>query len=644
MYRFFSFLLFLICMTFVSVVRAEETELSVSAELFGQLPLIKSIKLSPNGKRAVMLRNVGGRYRVVIVSLDRTEGVKPKIIPYDEGEFNWVRWANNDRLLLSIRFPAKRYGTETTETRLIGIDWDAANAQNLGERSAGRDNHFSQFQDNVIDILPDDPDHILLGLDRSRVNYPDVYKVNVYTGKRKRVVKTRSSVRYWASDRDGVVRYGLGMNRNYDRVIYRKTADSKWQTIAKYDFLDSDLPFVFEDFGPEPHIIYVSALKNGRQAFYTYDLDKGEFLEEVAANDKVDITSININRKTGKLDSYNYNGEKPQSVIVDPFWKSVYAFLHKQFTDDYVSVISWSRDKKVMIVKVTSPTNPGDYYVLDRNQKTFQWFAEDYHMIDRDKLADMDIVSYKARDGLTIPAYISYPKGKKIDKLPTIIMPHGGPFGVRDHWQFDYWVQFLTTRGYAVLQMNYRGSSGYGQGFESLGLGEWGNKMMEDILDGAKWLVDEGVSDPDQICMMGGSYGGYAALQAVVMEPEMFKCAIAFAPVTDVGRMMNHERQFTNYKRYKAYMKNDELSYSDISPYDHMDKINVPVLVAHGTEDRSVRFLQGKSFAKKMKRKGKDITFLEFEDGDHYLSRQEHRMAFIQAAEKFLKQHLPANP
>ncbi|MBL4894328.1 MAG: S9 family peptidase [Emcibacter sp.] len=215
-----------------------------------------------------------------------------------------------------------------------------------------------------------------------------------------------------------------------------------------------------------------------------------------------------------------------------------------------------------------------------------------------------------------------------------------GPFA-RDAYGFDYWAQFLATRGYAVLQMNYRGSTGYGADYEALGENEWGGKMLDDINDGAHWMIAEGYADPKRICIVGGSYGGYAALQTLIKEPGLYKCSVALAPVTSMATLFQNARKFLGLKeRYLPYIRNEEGSLADISPYNHIDDINVPVLLVHGTEDRSVEYKQGKMFAKRMKKKKKNIRFITLEDGDHHLSREKHRIKFLQEMEKFLKKNL----
>lgn len=623
-----------------------EDKLSLSAEMLGQRENILSIKLSPSGNRVASLRNFRGKISLVTQSMLPEEKDQYYVTAFKEGEFKWVEWLNDDRLAVSLRFGAKRFGTKNTETRLFAQDWDKKNVINLVKTQrlgSGLDirKWVSQFQDDVVSFLPDDPDHILLALDGKEMNYPDVYRVNIHDAKRKRVLKTRSNVMDWRADKDGIVRLGVSQHKSRQRLIYRGSEEDSWKTIARYDVVDDDIPFSVEAFSSDPKVIYVSKLNDhGFNAYYKYDLGKGEFIEEIASRDDADITDLNID-EDGNVRSYTYLDDVHHRVHEDKLWQSMSKMLAKNFPDQEAYVASYSKDKQKFIIKVSAPQNPGDYYFLDLDRKILHQFAEVYPGLDDSKLSPMESISYTARDGLEIPGYLSLPLGVTDPKgLPTVILPHGGPFA-RDYYGFDYMVQLMTSRGYAVLQMNYRGSTGFGANFEALGRNEWGGKMVDDITDGARWMIDQGYTDPNRLCIVGWSYGGYAALQSLVKEPGLYKCSVAMAPVTDMSTLFHNARKFLNLKdTYLPYIRNEEGSLSDISPYHHIDKIDVPVLVAHGTEDRSVEFKQGEMFAKRMKKKKKNIRFIKFEDGDHYLSLQKHRVKFLSELEKFLKKNL----
>ena len=307
----------------------------------------------------------------------------------------------------------------------------------------------------------------------------------------------------------------------------------------------------------------------------------------------------------------------------------------EHFPDQTVSIDSQSQCKNEIIVSVISPIVPPEYYFMNIIDGTIKRIAQSYQNIDRDKLSPMVPVSYQARDGLEIPAYLSLPKEKK-QNLPAIILPHGGPMA-RDGWNFDYWVQFLTTRGYAVFQMNYRGSTGYGETFRKAGYHEWGGKMLDDIDDGANWMIAQGFADPDNICIMGASYGGYAALQNSARGGVDYKCAVAFAPISNISALMHHLRNINGFQAYLEYVDSDEWTFEEASPSSNIDKINIPVLVMHGSNDLSVTVMQSRSFYKSMKEAGKDIRYVEFEGGGHFLISEKFRMQLLSEIEIFLE-------
>ncbi len=644
MFRGFLFILYLF--SIAPAAAYAQAKPSISAEAFGQLPSFKSIKLSPDGNRMASLRNYKGKTTLITQSMDPAEKGEWHAIAFDEGEYKWFKWLTNDRLAVSVRIPVNENGVKYITTRLFALDWDKKNPINLikTQRRTGkniRNRVMSQFQDKVVSFLPDDPDHILLALDHERVNHPFVYKVNIHNGKRNIHVKIASSIDRWMADKKGVVRLGFGGHKVNNRIIYRESKAAAWQEIANYDAVKDDAPFHPVGFSPDTKIIYVSVTaENGFEAIFGYNIETEEFVKKVASQEGADITDFYQDEQENIL-GYRYYDDMSHVVNLDRLWQRIGNMTAKFFPDQQATIASHSKDKKKFIIKVSSAVTPGDYYFLDLNTNKIDWFSEAYSGLDAEKLSPMKSVNYKARDGLEIPAFLSLPIGAESRKnLPTVIMPHGGPFA-RDEYGFDYWVQFLTTRGYAVLQMNYRGSTGYGAAFKELGEKEWGGKMLDDINDGAKWMIAQGYADPSRLCILGGSYGGYAALQSLVKEPDLYKCAVAMAPVTSMLRLYKDFKKFKDLReKYMPYIRSEEDSLSDISPVNNIDKINVPVLLVHGTKDRSVDYRHGETFAKKMKQQKKDIRFITLKDGDHYLSLQKHRIKFFSEVEKFLEKNL----
>lgn len=630
-------------------------EKSISPVAFGTLPEVASVQLSPDGDKILLLENRGGKIVLVTRMLDNESGVE-NIIPYDQGNYSWATWASNDRILASVRYvghEARAYDLRLkSQRRLLSMHWDGTDKFNPHKfKTIGPSNlRFSarqpQVQDQIIDMLKDDPDHVLMQMDLAKAGEPAVYKLNIKTRKRTRILKSRRSVDFWMTDKDHVVRYGEGYHepRRNNKVrhvaVYRKSINDPWLTLFDFDENTEKRPFYFEGYSDDPDIVFITAddKENGKRGLYTYNVDVKEIIEKLAGSPDYDIVDVSIDENY-KLEYYSYYREKAVIVRLSDKGRELDKLISELFPNRTVTIGSKSKDEKQYVLYVEAPHAPQSYYYLNIETGDFKKIASTYNKLDHSKLSEMMPITYMARDGLEIPGYLTLPIGSDGKNLPMVIMPHGGPMS-RDGWTFDDWAQFLTTRGIAVLQMNYRGSTGYGEKYRMLGDHEWGRKMLYDINDGAKWAVEQGYADPDRMCIMGGSYGGYAALQSVVMGEVPYKCVIANAPITNISSLMNNLEGIAGYTIYKNYVESDDWSFDEASPQHNIDKINVPVLLMHGSKDMSVTIFQSRAFHSEMKRQGKDIKYIEFEEGDHSLSNQSHRIRFFEEVEQFIKKHL----
>lgn len=623
---------------------------SITAEDFGSIPDVVSVQISPDGTKILMLRNINSKITLVTRKLNDEDGVE-HIIPNEDGIYNWAIWASNDRILASIRYRGHedrgRNFQVKLQRRLVSMTWDGKKQINpvkfrkLNRLSRAFIKRQPQIQDTIVDILRDDPDHILLQLDIDTVDEPAVYKVNIKTRKRTRVLKSRRAVDFWVTDQNHDIRYAEGTQDTYGKDIvrhvafYRKNKTSAWRALFDYNMLEQGRPFYFEGITKDPNVVYITQDdENGKRALYTYDVDQKKRLKKVAGGSDYDIANVNFDDNF-EIEYYQYYLEKPVFVRFGERGKLLDNLFNEHFPNQTVSIESQSKNKNKIIVSVTSPIVPPEYYYMNIEDDIVEKIAASYQNIDRDKLSPMLPVSYIARDGLEIPAYLSLPKEKE-KNLPTVILPHGGPMA-RDGWNFDYWAQFLTTRGYAVLQMNYRGSTGYGEAFRKAGYHEWGGKMLDDIDDGTKWMIEKGYADPNNICIMGASYGGYAALQNSARGDVNYKCAIAFAPISNISALMHHLRNINGFKAYFEYVQSDKWTFEEVSPSSNIDKINIPVLLMHGSDDLSVTVLQSRSFYESMKEAGKDIRYVEFEDEGHFLSSEKYRIQLLKEIETFLQ-------
>jgi dipeptidyl aminopeptidase/acylaminoacyl peptidase len=305
-------------------------------------------------------------------------------------------------------------------------------------------------------------------------------------------------------------------------------------------------------------------------------------------------------------------------------------------TDNYL--VSFSRDENNYILYTENDFTPGAYYYGDRKLGELMLMFEQYPDILPEELTEHKLVTYKARDGIEIEGYLTLPKNIE-GPVPAILHPHGGP-GARDLSGFDYWTSFFTNRGYAVFRPNFRGSTGYGLEFAESQMQSWGLAMQDDLEDAALWLVKEGIAKKDKMCIVGASYGGYAAAMAAVKTPDLFQCAISFAGVTDLRQLVVRSRRYVNTKFVKKQIGSDTDDLEARSPYHNAEKIKIPMLIVHGEDDRIVDVSHSEKLAEELADLKRPVEFIELENGDHYLSIQRNRHQFFAAMDVFLKRHL----
>jgi dipeptidyl aminopeptidase/acylaminoacyl peptidase len=306
-------------------------------------------------------------------------------------------------------------------------------------------------------------------------------------------------------------------------------------------------------------------------------------------------------------------------------------------------IYSSSKDGRRHVVASSHSTQPVQWYILDETFNRLTWIADNYPALDPKALAVPVYVTFKARDGTVLYGYLTRPPHDE-RRIPLIVLPHGGP-AARDDGTFDYWVQFFVSRGWAVLQVNFRGSSGYGVTFTEAGFKRWGLEMQDDLTDGVQYIVEQGIADRNRICIVGGSYGGYATLMGIIKTPDLYRCAVSFAGVSDLSALLDERRNFINYQigweRQLGSAWSDRQRLKETSPINRADKMRTPLLLVHGAQDRVVLVEQSREMAKSLKKAGiQTFRYVELPDGDHHLSRAEDRIKFFQELERFLTTHL----
>ncbi len=628
----------------------------MSVETLASLPSIFQPSLSADGSKMIAFRPMNDTYHLFLLDLKSKKFSLLMAADPKKFTFNWCHWASKKRVLCSIRSATTmpRIDQKVIITNLVAVDTDGANMMQLVPKrkrnatdSGGNDvigmpeNVMAQFNDRIISYLPRDDHNVLISLAREKWARPTVYKMNIYNNQIKRVQKYQGSILNWFADQQGRVRIGVGRINNKPVIRLRKPGDKKFHDLDLTRFDTADLP-IFQGFSRDGQYIYV-ATYNGqdRLGLYAFDTET-ESLGEPLATDKIyDLAGPLIMTRQDGLIAATFTSDHTDYKWFNKKWATNYRTISGALAGQYVTILSWDESGDKLVFSAYGEGHSPTLYLFEARARSIVKFGRLYGKLDDSRVLSKQAVSYQTRDGLDLPAYLTLPNrtGKQ---WPTVILPHGGPIA-RESADFDYWSQFLANRGYAVLQPNFRGSSGYGRTFMEAGYQQWGQKMQEDIQDGLQWMIDEGITDPEKVCIVGGSYGGYAALVAAYQSPERFRCAVSFAGVSDLRKLLVNARNFIDSERLTSKIVGKLRGWkevNDISPMTNVDKISIPLLLVHGDEDSRVAVKQSRDLVKKLAAAKADYRYVEQEGGDHHLSLESHRLEFFRLMTAFLKKHL----
>ncbi len=624
-----------------------KTPSELPLEAFAQLPLMQNAKLSPDGSHIAFFYPIKGRNHIVIQPVFNPDGRKV-VPPPGELEFNWLNWANNERVVFSLEFFAERFETEVTETRLGSIKRDGTDSKFIIKPANPKSTTGSklsrtgqgvapQLQDNVIAWLPDEPDHILVSLDEDFDGKSEVRKVNVNNSDYSNVRGGIQGVQWWMVDADNVVRLGWGYYRSEFTVRFLNN-EGDWKSATRSDWWDRGWrPIRFTE---DPMVVYAFGPgDSGRKVVVKMNITDGSIVENVFDNGDYDIDSVKIDGLSGRPVGVSYTTHQGRTKYFDKEYDRLQRTAEKAFAGMVVKLVSLSADRKQLLVKVSSDTDPGVLYYWDRAAKSMDVLTELMPGLKPELLSPVKPVSYSARDGYDIPGYLTLPVGSADKNLPTIVLPHGGP-AARDDQSFWFLTQFLASRGYAVLQPNFRGSTGYGYSHRDAGRNEWGGLMQDDVTDGAKWLVESGIADPERLCIVGWSYGGYAAAMGAVKTPDLFQCAASINGVLDVPRMVNDDRKYIGGKAWVKDWEREGASLSDISPYHQAGRITIPMLIIQAKDDTRVHEEQGERMAKQLGKLKKQVDYVTVDLGGHSMTNTPARKVILESLDKFLSDNI----
>jgi dipeptidyl aminopeptidase/acylaminoacyl peptidase len=634
---------------------------ALPADVYAALPEITQARLSPDGQFVAMTQPVSGAASVTIYKVG-AGGTPCAFAPRDVNVLS-VSWASSQRLLVNVSY-VKTVGGEYRPReyrKQILIDTSCKDPKLvLGNLEQVRE---SRGNTEVIGRPPGDLNHILVASFGFSL---EIYKVDpntgigdlVYSGSSHVSGMARSQAVFTGTirvvlDQSGTprIRYDV-TNKVGDIVVLARPADSdNWAEIYRYTAAERDQKAIdFQGFGSDPNIAYAVARNGDRAAAYEFDLRTKSLGRILYQDPKVDVDGFFLEPYTRRVMGLSYTALDGTHVRwMDQSWAKIDADLHATFERSEVFISSATADFKKFTVYVEGPEDPaGNYYFYDSTKPEIFKIGGLYPRVTPAEFAQQRLISYKARDGLEIPAYVTTPPGASAKNMPLVVMPHGGPAS-RDEPGFQWWAQFVATRGFVVLQPQFRGSEGFGKAFEEAGHHKWGLEMQNDISDGVKYMIDQGLADPKKVCIVGWSYGGYAAMAGVTLTPELYKCGIAVAGVSNLITMLGYEAihhgmSFDQTTNYWPKVIGDPTRHGErlraTSPALHADRITASFLMIHGANDTVVPIEQSEQMAQAMDKAGKPYQFVRVTGDDHQMRNASSRKQMLEAMDKFLQQQL----
>jgi len=582
--------------------------------------------LSPDGTRWAFLQSWQDRLNIHVQKIG--ESKITRITDSTVRDITGYLWANNSRIV----YAQDDAGDENF--KLYAVNIDGTNRKTLTP--------FEEVKVGLINDLEETPEEVLITMNHRDKRIFDVYRTNIYSGEMEMIAENPGNVVGWLTDHAGKLRIAVTSDGVNQSLLYREEETEPFRVVRTMSFKDTLAPlfFTFDN----QYLYVTSNIDRDKQAIYKYDVANNEFLEEIYSHPEVDVASLLKSKKQKKITGVSYFTDMRQYQFFDEERKALQEELEERLPGYEVVIADRSKDETKIVIVTYSDKVLEAYYFYDLNSGEFRKMVEISPWLDESIMTDMKPIQYISRDGLTIHGYLTLPKGLPAKNLPVVINPHGGPWA-RDYWGYNPEVQFLTNRGYAVLQVNFRGSTGYGKEFWELGFKQWGRKMQDDITDGVRWLIEKKIADPTRIGIYGGSYGGYATLAGLAFTPDLYACGVDYVGVSNILSWFQAIPPYWEPLREMFYEmvghpeKETELLKS-VSPLFHVENINVPVFIAQGANDPRVPKAESDQMVEALMERGIEVRYMVKENEGHGFANEENRFDFYRAMEKFLGEYL----
>lgn len=629
----------------------------IPIEHFAKHAKYEDIIISPTGEYlAVTMRNEEGRRMIAIL---RTEDMKVTsyLPPGGKQEPFNPTWVNNERIVAQL---SERWGdldSPRGNGELIAMNANGKKRKMLtehqrayvtsGTKDNSRPKNKLQGYSEIIHSLPKASKHVLIeyyAFSNSRAHKdkkPSAYRLNIFNGKVRRIAVAPS---YWAkfiTDADGNITHSAGFNEN-DELEVHKLNDSEWELLDSIANLGDNIELIASISGSS-RVIIKKTSDTGPNKLYEYDL-KTQKPKLIYKHNSVDYHRLELDQKTYQPIAIHFDPAYPDLAIIDPehpigHW---YPALYQAFGGKRVVITGSSDDYKTLVLHVSADNEPGQFHLFDTEKKKLRFILQAKPWINSEQLVNTEPFKFKTSDDLVLHGYLTKPNNVK-GKLPLIVHPHGGPHGFRDYWQYQDEVQLLASRGYAVLQVNFRGSGGYGDAFEELGYRHWGDLVQRDIIEATEWAITNKNIDSTRICTFGASFGGYSALISPILKPELFQCAVGYAGLYDLS-LWRKDSDVKKRGLGEAYLNkvigSDEKELNLFSPAQQASALKIPVLLIHGKQDERTPISQFYSMKESLLNAKNPAETLVIDDEGHGFYKQKNRHILYDRLLQFLDKHI----
>ena len=595
-------------------------------EDFFRNPENSAFSISPDGKWLAFARPWQHRMNVYVREI--STGTEKRITSATERDIAGFFWKGNGKIV----FAQDTGGDENYHLYITDID--GGEPRDLTP--------FDKVKAGVLDDLEDDPIHMLIGMNRDNPEVFDVYRCNMMTGELELVAKNPGNITGWMTDHDGKLRVAARTDGVNETLLYRTDESQEFRELMTLNFKETFSPALF---AYDNKLMYVvSNLSTDKAAIYTYDPETGKTLDLIFSHDEVDAGGIMHSKKRKIITGVTYTTDRRHYKFFDTEREELQKTLDEFFPGLEAAAVDCDDDEQRYIVRTYSDRTRGAYYLFDRRDNSVMKLSDLSPWIKPEHMSPMKAITFTARDGLTIHGYITLPAGVEAKNLPLVVIPHGGPSG-RNTWGFDSEAQFLANRGIAVLQVNFRGSTGYGKSFWQAGFKQWGRKMQEDVTDGVQWAVNEGIADRSRLAIYGCSYGGYSALAGATFTPYLYACAVSYVGPSNLFTLLESIPPY-----WKPFIEMEHEMIGDpsadkellreVSPVFHAENIRIPLFVAQGANDPRVNKAESDQIIEAVRKTGKEVVYMVKENEGHGFHNEENRFDFYRELEAFFRKYL----